>query len=138
VFLVQREVADRIVAAPGSSEYGALSVNVQAVANAEIVRNVPARAFRPPPKVESAVIRITPRSDPIVGVDEIVEFRRFVQGLFGMRRKQLANSLRSVCSLSAEAATNVLEACGIDPRTRSESLSPVGLAELMHSSKNLS
>jgi 16S rRNA (adenine1518-N6/adenine1519-N6)-dimethyltransferase len=60
VFLVQREVAERIVSPPGSREYGALSVNIQAIAKAEIVRIVPPGAFSPPPKVDSAVVRITP------------------------------------------------------------------------------
>jgi 16S rRNA (adenine1518-N6/adenine1519-N6)-dimethyltransferase len=135
VFLVQREVAERIVASPGSAEYGALTVNVQAIADAEIVRRVPAGAFRPPPKVESAVIRITPRADPLVREGQIDEFRKFVQGLFGMRRKQLANSLRSVSHLDAESAARILNENGIDPRTRPESLSPAQLVRLMHSIK---
>ena len=120
VFLVQREVAERIGAAPGSKEYGALSVNVQAIANAELIRLVPPGAFKPPPKVESAVIRITPRSDPLITAEEVDPFRRFVQALFGQRRKQLGGILRSLSDRSVEVLLNLK----IDPRARPETLSP--------------
>lgn len=120
VFLVQREVAERIIADPGSKEYGALSVNVQIIANAEIVRRVPPGAFKPPPKVDSAVIRIIPRSESLITADEVDPFRRFVQALFGQRRKQLGGILRSMSERSAE----ILAEVGIDPRARPETLSP--------------
>jgi len=136
VLLVQEEVAERIVAAPDSREYGALSVNVQAVARAEIVRSVPASAFTPPPKVESSVMRFTPLETPLVPLDELAEFRTFVQAAFGMRRKQLANILRSVRSLSLEEAAAVLAGQGIDPRARPETLSPSQLATLMRASRS--
>lgn len=131
VFLVQLEVAERIVAHPGSRTYGALSVNVQAIATAEILFEVPRTAFRPPPKVTSAVVRITPRSDAIVNEDEAPRFRGFVQGLFGMRRKQIANVLRSVSQVSAGEAIEILESQGIDPKARPETLSPSEHATLM-------
>ena len=131
VLLVQREVAERIVAPHGSREYGALSVNVQAIARAEIVRFVPASSFSPPPKVESAVVRIVPREDTLVRVDELPAFRVFVQSLFGMRRKQMANVLRSVRSLSLEESVRVLSSQGINPKVRPEMLSPAQLAALM-------
>src|SRR5206468_5959140 len=88
VYLVQREVAERIVAAPGDHEYGALSANVQAVANAEMLFRVPRGAFQPPPRVDSAVLRMTPRADPAIEAAEEGSFRTFVQGAFGLRRKQ--------------------------------------------------
>jgi 16S rRNA (adenine1518-N6/adenine1519-N6)-dimethyltransferase len=131
VFLVQREVAERIISPPGSKAYGALSANVQAVASAEILLHVPSGAFRPPPRVDSAVLRITPRSDPLVRLDEVDRFRSFVQALFGMRRKQIANSLRSAASLSAEAVASLLAGAGIDPASRVESLSPGELVTVM-------
>lgn len=133
VLLVQEEVAERIVAAHDSHEYGALSVNVQAVARVEIVRSVPASAFTPPPKVESSVIRITPLETPLVPLEELAEFRAFVQSAFGMRRKQLANILRSVRRLSLDEAAKLLEGQGIDPRARPETLSPTQFAALMRS-----
>ena len=131
VFLIQREVADRLVAGPGSRDYGALSVNVQAIATVEIVRHVPPGAFKPPPKVDSAVVRLTPRPDPLVSGDDVQRFRGFVQGLFGMRRKQLGNALRSVCSLGSADAIDILESLGIDPRARPETLSPAKFVALM-------
>lgn len=131
VFLVQKEVAERIVAPPGSREYGALSVNVQAIARAEIVRNVPASAFSPPPKVDSCVVRITPLETTLVPVDELPAFRTFVQAVFGMRRKQLANVLRSVARVPLDEASRILIGQGIDPQARPEMLSPAQLAALM-------
>ncbi len=120
VFLVQREVAERIIAKPGSKEYGALSVNVQVIANAEIIRHVPRGAFKPPPKVDSAVMRITPRSDALIIPEEVDPFRRFVQALFGQRRKQIGGILRSLSNRSSE----ILAELGIDSRARAETLSP--------------
>ena len=131
VFLVQLEVAERIVSGPGSREYGALSVNVQAVAHAEIVRTVPPGAFKPPPKVESAVVRITPLETPLIPVEELAEFRSFVLAVFGMRRKQIANILRSLRRVSLEEANGILMSVGIDPHLRPETLSPIQLASLM-------
>jgi 16S rRNA (adenine1518-N6/adenine1519-N6)-dimethyltransferase len=128
---VQREVAERIVSPAGSKAYGALSANVQAVASADILRLVPPGAFRPPPKVESAVVRVVPRVDPVIATDEVAPYRTFVQSLFGMRRKQLGNSLRSASGLDAEGASVVLQAAGVDPAARVETLSPSTLADLM-------
>lgn len=135
VFLVQREVAERIISPPGSKSYGALSANVQAIASAEVIRAVPPGAFRPPPKVDSAVIRITPRMDPIISRDEVIPYRGFVQALFAMRRKQIGNSLRSASQLSAEEASGLLDSLGMDPKARAESLSPGELARLMRASR---
>ena len=125
VYLVQREVADRLTAAPGSKEYGALTVNVAAVARAEMLFKVPAGAFSPPPKVESAVVRITPLAQPLVTRDEEEPLRKLVQGAFGMRRKQMRRVIRTLRSLGAEEADTLLTAAGIDPEARPETL-PVG------------
>jgi 16S rRNA (adenine1518-N6/adenine1519-N6)-dimethyltransferase len=131
VLLVQREVAERIIAPPGSREYGALSVNVQAAATAQVIRNVPPGAFSPPPKVDSAVLSIVPRSDPLVSDIEAGKFRAFVQGIFGMRRKQIANLIRSVASVDADQAADLLSSVGIDSRARPETLSPQDFVKLM-------
>jgi len=124
VYLVQREVAERIVAAPGSDEYGALSVNIQSVANATLLFRVAPGSFVPPPKVESAVIRIDPRPDPIVASDEEATFRRFVRDAFGMRRKQMRRVLREVLEIDADRSTALLASVAIDPAARPETLSP--------------
>ena len=131
VYLVQREVAARIAAAPGSEEYGALSVNVQAVAHAKLLFRVAPGSFQPPPKVESAVVRIEPRPDPVVSSSEEAAFRRFVQDAFGMRRKQMRRVLREILSIDADAADAMLSATSIDPMTRPETLSPEDFARLL-------
>jgi len=123
VYLVQREVAQRLSAKPGSKEYGALTVNVAAVARAETLFGVPAGAFAPPPKVESAVVRITPLAKPLVSTEEERPFRTLVQGAFGMRRKQMRRVVRSLYALDAEQADALLAAAGIEPADRPEVLS---------------
>ena len=123
VYLVQREVAQRLSARPASKEYGALTVNVAAVARAETLFGVPAGAFAPPPKVESAVVRITPLAEPYISADEERPFRTLVQGAFGMRRKQMRRVVRSLYALDAERADELLAAAGIEPSDRPEVLS---------------
>lgn len=131
VYLVQKEVADRLSAAPGTKEYGALTVNVAAVAKAETLFRVPAGAFAPPPKVDSAVVRITPLAQPLVTPEEERPFRLLVQGAFGMRRKQMRRVLRSLNALDAAAADVLLDAAGIDPEVRPETLTPGQFAALL-------
>ena len=124
VFLVQKEVAERMEAPPGDKTYGALSVNVQALARVEIVMRVPPGAFSPPPKVDSAVVRVVPRSDPVVEAVEEKAFSEFVMAAFGMRRKQMQRVLREITASGAEAAKEVLTRLGIEPALRPESLTP--------------
>ncbi len=130
VYLVQREVADRMNAAAGSKQYGALSVNVQAVAHVELLFNVPAGAFNPPPKVESAVVRITPRADPAVTEAEEDPFRRFVQAAFGQRRKQLKAIVRMVAGVDTPGAAALISSAGFSPEARAETLTVGELARL--------
>lgn len=131
VYLVQLEVAERLAAGPGSKEYGALGVNVQAVARTELLFRVPPGAFAPPPKVESALVRVTPLADPVVAPEDEERFRAFVQGVFSLRRKQMRRVLRTVAALSAEAAEEVLRAASIDPDVRPETLAPADFARLL-------
>jgi 16S rRNA (adenine1518-N6/adenine1519-N6)-dimethyltransferase len=131
VFLVQREVADRVDAAPGSEAYGALSVGVQAVARAERLFTVPAGAFHPRPRVDSAVLRLTPLATPIVSDQEVERFRRLAVGLFGFRRKQLGRGLRELTGWEAKRVEAVLTAAGIDPSARPETVPPPALAALL-------
>jgi 16S rRNA (adenine1518-N6/adenine1519-N6)-dimethyltransferase len=131
IYLVQREVADRIVAPAGSEAYGALSANVQALARAEFLFGVAARAFSPPPKVESAVVRLIPRDDPVVNAEEEEPYRLLVQGAFGLRRKQLRRVVRTLWSLDADAADAVLARAGLDGEMRPEVLTPEQFAALL-------
>jgi 16S rRNA (adenine1518-N6/adenine1519-N6)-dimethyltransferase len=130
VYLVQREVADRLTARAGEEAYGALSANVQSVAHAETMFRVPAGAFSPPPKVDSAVVRITPRRDPVVAPEEEQGVRELVQGAFGMRRKQMRRVLRGLHPMSAERAELFLKESGIASDARPETLTPEQFAAL--------
>jgi 16S rRNA (adenine1518-N6/adenine1519-N6)-dimethyltransferase len=131
VFLVQKEVADRVGAAPGSEAYGALSVGVQAVARAERLFAVPAGAFHPRPKVDSAVLRLTPLAEPLVSDAEVLPFRRLVVGLFGFRRKQMVRGLRELTGWGAERVEAALGTAGIETQVRPETVPPARLAALL-------
>jgi 16S rRNA (adenine1518-N6/adenine1519-N6)-dimethyltransferase len=135
VYLVQKEVADRLSAAAGTKEYGALTVNVAAVAKAETLFKVPAGAFAPPPKVESAVVRITPLETPLVSAEEERPFRTLVQNAFGMRRKQMRRVVRSIYGIDAEAADVLLQAAGVEPEVRPETLTPPQFAALLRAAR---
>jgi 16S rRNA (adenine1518-N6/adenine1519-N6)-dimethyltransferase len=124
VFLVQKEVADRVTAMPGPSEYGALSIGVQTVAAAERLFVVPAGAFQPRPKVDSAVLRMVPRDEPLIADAERDSFRALVVGLFGFRRKQILRGLRELTGWDAARVSGQLEEVGISPTVRPEVLSP--------------
>lgn len=130
VFLVQREVAERMAADADTESYGALTVNLAVVAKVEIVAGVPARAFKPPPKVDSSVIRLTPLAEPLVPLESRRAFRTFIQAVFGQRRKQLHRVLRTVAGLSAEDSAAILERVGIDQAARPEVISPERFARL--------
>ena len=131
VFLVQKEVADRVGAAAGDEAYGALSVGVQSVARAERLFTVPAGAFHPRPKVDSAVLRLTPRAHPLVADTEVAPFRRLVVGLFGFRRKQMLRGLRELTGWPADRAERVLADAGIGPQVRPETVTPEAFATLL-------
>ncbi|MEI6813434.1 MAG: 16S rRNA (adenine(1518)-N(6)/adenine(1519)-N(6))-dimethyltransferase RsmA [bacterium] len=131
VYLVQKEVAERVVAKAGDESYGALTANVQVVAKAEMLFTVPAGAFIPPPKVESAVLRLTPLEQPLIAADEEAPYRLMVQGAFGMRRKQMLRVVRELWSLDPLAAGALLETAGITPTDRPEVLSPDDFARLL-------
>ncbi len=124
--MIQREVADRLAAAPGTKAYGALTVGVRLVADVERLFDVRAGAFRPPPAVVSAVVRLIPHDR--FGLDRArrERLRALVQALFGQRRKQIQKSLRTLTgfSLSAEAVALVAESSGLDLARRPETLSP--------------
>ena len=127
--MVQREVADRIVAAPGGGDYGALSIQVQLVADVERVLSLPPGAFRPPPKVHSAVVQLRFRP-PSVDVGSRDVFERVVRGLFLQRRKTLANALKPVAASFGHSSLDVLQKAGLDGGRRPETLSLEDIARL--------
>jgi 16S rRNA (adenine1518-N6/adenine1519-N6)-dimethyltransferase len=122
VLLVQAEVAERVAAAPGQLSY--LSLFVQNVAGAEIVARVPASAFEPAPKVDSAILRLRRRSAPAVAAGEGREaFYRVVQAGFRQRRKQIHNGLGRELPVPREALNAAFAACRIDAERRPQTLS---------------
>jgi 16S rRNA (adenine1518-N6/adenine1519-N6)-dimethyltransferase len=137
VLLVQREVAERLAAAPGSKTYGALSVGVQAVCQVEQLFTVRAGAFSPPPTVQSAVVRLTPRATPLVQSAELAALRTFVAACFSRRRKQLRNVLIAATGQSAERVVEGLRVLGLDPAARPETLAPETFVRLLRWSASL-
>ncbi len=126
---VQKEVAERIVAPPGKKDYGVLSIMIQYYARPELLFVVPKEAFRPVPKVDSAVLHIEMcESRPVQVMDERIFFR-VVRTAFSQRRKTLSNSLKGL----AEDPKNVLTAAGIDPQRRPETLNLQEFARLADS-----
>ena len=123
-FMLQREVVDRLTAEPGGRTYGRLTVMVQLSCECEKLFDVGAGAFRPPPRVTSAVVRMRVRPEPAVHLSDRRTFEDLVSHLFSRRRKTLRNSLRGRLDERA------LEALGIDPRARPETLDLPRLAAL--------
>lgn len=115
-FMLQKEVVDRMAAAPGSKVYGRLSVMLQAYCTVTSLFKVPPGAFRPPPKVDSAVVRLVPKPADRIGIDDPKRFAAVVRAAFGQRRKTLRNALGGVCPVED------IEAAGIDPQARAERL----------------
>lgn len=126
VFMVQKEVAERIAARPGTKAYGALTVGVALVADAEILFEIGPGSFQPPPRVRSAVVRIVPHARWRLGAARRARVERLVRRLFGQRRKQLQKGLRTLApwNLDAGAAARVGERAGIDLARRPETLGP--------------
>ncbi len=123
---VQKEVAERIVATPGGKDYGVLSIMVQYYAKPSLKFIIPKEAFRPVPKVDSAVIHIKILARPSVDVENDKHFFRTVKTAFSQRRKMLSNSLKSIRGDVKEW----LDKAGIDPNRRPETLSIEEFARL--------
>jgi len=121
--MFQREVADRIVASPGSRAYGRLSVITQWVADAHVAFNLPPRAFTPPPKVESSVVHLAPRATPEPAEWAVME--AVTAAAFGQRRKMLRQSLKSLGD-----AEGLLATTGLPPTARAEEIPVEGFAAL--------
>lgn len=128
--MMQREVAERINAKPGTKDYGALSVAVQYYCDTQIVANVPKEAFMPQPKVGSTVLRLDIREDRLVELKDKDVFFQVVKAGFGQRRKTLSNSLMRVSGITKEIVKDALEAAGIEPGRRAETLDLYEFAKL--------
>ncbi|HST29108.1 MAG TPA: 16S rRNA (adenine(1518)-N(6)/adenine(1519)-N(6))-dimethyltransferase RsmA [Rudaea sp.] len=128
-FMLQKEVVERMAAAPGSKTYGRLSVMLQLRCTVEPLLKVPPGAFRPPPKVDSAVVRLVPLPASALPEVDFTVIANIVRAAFGQRRKTLANALSKIMD------ANAIAAAGVDPRARAEQLPPaafVALAKQIH------
>ena len=124
VVTVQREVGLRMAAEPGSSDYGALSVVVQAHARATVLRGVAPSVFWPRPAVQSAILRLVPVREPLEAIRDYALFTTVVRSAFGHRRKTLVNSMAASHKLGErEAIAAALNACAIEPGGRAEQVS---------------
>jgi 16S rRNA (adenine1518-N6/adenine1519-N6)-dimethyltransferase len=121
--MFQKEVAQRIVAAAGGSAYGRLAVIAQATAEAHSVMDVPARAFTPPPKVDSAVVRLAPRGDR-PAPERLDALQAVTAAAFGQRRKMLRQSLKAL------GGETLIAAAGLDPQARAETVDVAGFLRL--------
>lgn len=129
--MIQKEVAQRLCAAPGTGEYGAFSVLVQWYAEPKLLFDVPPHCFVPQPKVTSAVVRMGRRAAPPASVDDEKLFFRTVRAAFAQRRKTLSNALRSAFSeLDRAAIESAMEETGLPPAVRGETLSIAQFAAL--------
>ncbi|APX96629.1 16S ribosomal RNA methyltransferase A [Natronorubrum daqingense] len=131
VLMFQQEFAERMVAEPGTSEYGRLSVSTQHYAEPELVESIPKEAFSPPPAVQSAVVSLEPR-EPDYEVDDEAFFLRFVKALFTQRRKTIRNAIRNTAHISGlEQPDAVVEAADEEIlRKRADAMAPAEFAAL--------
>ena len=134
--MVQKEVAERMVAKPGGKDYGALSVSIQYYTEPEIAFIVPPESFIPAPNVDSAVIVCKRRTVPPVEVCDEKLFFKVVKAAFSVRRKMLSNALKNMGISSVQAAA-WLERAGIDPKRRGETLSLADFASLTNCFKEV-
>lgn len=128
--MLQREVGERVAAPPGGRAYGSLSVHVQLRWHVELALRVPPGAFRPPPAVESAVLRLSPLSAPRVAAADEPRFEAIVRAAFAQRRKALANALAAGLGLPVRAVREAAQRAGVDPGRRAETLNIAEFAEL--------
>ncbi|MGQ4660102.1 16S rRNA (adenine(1518)-N(6)/adenine(1519)-N(6))-dimethyltransferase RsmA [Lysobacter sp. F6437] len=126
-FMLQKEVVERMASGPGSKVYGRLSVMLQAYCTVTPLFTVPPGAFRPAPKVDSAVVRLVPHAPDTIGIEDRAQFERVVRDAFGQRRKTLRNALSQVCDSAA------IEAAGIRPDARAEQLDVADFIRLSNS-----
>ncbi|MFK8015150.1 MAG: 16S rRNA (adenine(1518)-N(6)/adenine(1519)-N(6))-dimethyltransferase RsmA [Gammaproteobacteria bacterium] len=122
--MLQKEVVERMAAAPGNKTYGRLTVMLAPWFQIESLVHVGGEAFDPPPKVDSAFVRLTPHAAPPFQIDDTAAYREIVTAAFSMRRKTLRNGLRALLE------TDQIDACGIDPSARAETLAPSEFAAL--------
>jgi 16S rRNA (adenine1518-N6/adenine1519-N6)-dimethyltransferase len=128
--MLQKEVAERVAAAPGGKTYGALSVLTQVRCAVRLAFAVPPGAFSPPPQVDSAVLHLAAHRPPPVPVADAARFATVVRAAFSQRRKSLANALAGGLGIGTQAARRLVESAGLDAARRAETLSVAEFARL--------
>lgn len=121
VVTVQKEVAERLVASPKTSDYGAITASIGAIANSKIIKYIGRNMFYPAPNVDSAVVRIEFDKQKYQILD-IKEYRKLIKNAFSMRRKTLVNNLMKGYNLNRQQIEDILKSCGIDILVRGEEL----------------
>lgn len=132
VVMVQKEVAERMMASKGTKDYGSLTVAVQYYTQPRLITRVPASVFIPPPKVDSIVLALDKRDKPPVEVKDQAAFFALVKAVFSQRRKTLLNTIHAsgICDLEKDKLRLLLEGLGIDPSRRGETLSIEDMAKI--------
>jgi 16S rRNA (adenine1518-N6/adenine1519-N6)-dimethyltransferase len=131
VVTVQKEVAERLVASPKTSDYGAITASIGAIANSKIIKYIDRQMFMPAPNVDSSVIRLTIHNKPPIDVLDEREFFKFVKAAFSQRRKTLINSVLSA-GYNKENVKEALDSLEIDQNVRAEKLDMKGLAAIFN------
>ena len=126
-FMLQKEVVDRIVAKPGIKNYGRLSVMLQTFCEAQFIFEVPPQAFRPAPKVNSAILRLQPSEQFATQISDFSLYEKLIRQAFSQRRKTLKNTLKDTCS------SEQIEQAGLSPSQRAEELSIADFVKLYQS-----
>lgn len=137
--MMQKEVGERISAGPNSKSYGSLSIAIDYYTEARVIRQVPKTVFMPPPNVDSIIVEMVKRESGKVDIDDENLFFRLTRGAFGQRRKTILNNYMSVFEdgkKHKDSVRRLLEAAGIDPRRRGESISIEEYADIYHRLKN--
>ena len=122
--MLQKEVVDRIVATPGIKNYGRLSVMLQTFCETQALFEVPPYAFQPPPKVNSAILRLQPKTQFEDDINDFSLYEKLIRQAFSQRRKTLRNTLKGLCS------TEQIELAGLSPQQRAEELSVADFVRL--------
>ncbi len=131
-FLIQKEVAERIAAGPGTKDYAPLSIMLQIFFEVKILFKVAAGSFVPPPRVESAVVSLVRRETPLVAVPDETRFRKFLAGAFAQRRKTLLNNLAAM-GIPADKSRPALDSLGLSATVRPEQVGIAAFASLVSS-----
>ena len=130
--MVQKEVAERLAASPGSKKYGSLTVSINTISNVQILSVVDAKNFIPSPKVDSSLIKITLKKQPLISRNEQNDFSNFIKKCFAKRRKNLLNNLKCISNFDVQLLKNILISNNINLCARPEEISIESFVKIYH------